>query len=390
MVVHAYYPLGETRVQREALALVGAGYQVDVISLRKEGEPKCDRLDGVNIYRLPVGRHKGAGPIVHLLEYLTFFLLASAKVLSLHVRQRYCVVQSHNLPDFLVFVGLVPKLMGARLILDIHDLMPEFYAASFETDMASLPVRLLTIEEQLSCRFADRVIVVTENARQSLIGRGTPSTKVSVVMNVADSRIFYRAPNGRPPTPDTEQFNLIYHGTLTYRYGVDLLVRAVDQVRKRIPGVHLSILGAGELRDELEALITELDLHEHVYLSADVIEVTELPELIRQAHAGVVPNRSNLFTDGLLPTKLMEYVALGVPAIAARTPTVESYFNEAMVEFFTPGDVEDLANTICRLHADNNRREALIERSDEFNQTYSWPTVAAGYIALVDQLCTKQ
>lgn len=390
MVVHAYYPLGETRVQREALALVDAGYEVDVISLRKEGEPKRDRQESVNIYRLPVGRHKRAGPIVHLLEYLTFFLLASAKLLSLHVRQRYCVVQAHNLPDFLVFVGLVPKLMGARLILDIHDLMPEFYAASFETDMASLPVRLLAIEEQLSCRLADRVIVVTENARQCLIGRGTPSAKVSVVMNVADSKIFYRIPNEQSTTPDAAHFNLIYHGTLTYRYGVDLLVKAVDKVRERIPRVHLSILGAGELRDELEALVTELDLQEHVYLSEDMIEVTELPELIRQAHAGVVPNRSDLFTDGLLPTKLMEYVALGVPAIAARTPTIESYFDETMVEFFTPGDADDLANTICGLHADKNRREALIERSDEFNQTYSWSTVAAGYVALVNQLCTKQ
>lgn len=390
MVVHAYYPLGETRVQREALALVDAGYEVDVISLRKEGEPKRDRQEGVNIYRLPVGRHKGAGPILHLLEYLAFFVLASAKLFSLHFRRRYCVVQAHNLPDFLVFVGLVPKLMGARLILDIHDLMPEFYAASFETDMASLPVRLLAIEEQLSCRFADRVIVVTENARQSLIGRGTLAEKVSVVMNVADSRIFYRILNGQSPAPDAEQFNLVYHGTLTYRYGVDLLVKAVDKVRRRIPGVHLSIVGAGELRDELEALIKELGLQEHVYLSEDVIEVTKLPEMIRRAHAGVVPNRSDIFTDGLLPTKLMEYVALGVPAIAARTPTIENYFDETMVEFFTSGDVDDLADSIYRLHADNSRREKLIERSDKFNQAYSWSTVATGYVALVNQLCTRQ
>ena len=38
MIVHAYYPVGETRVQREALALIDAGYAVDVICLREQGE----------------------------------------------------------------------------------------------------------------------------------------------------------------------------------------------------------------------------------------------------------------------------------------------------------------------------------------------------------------
>ena len=114
MVVHAYYPLGETRVEREAMALIERGYEVDVLCLRDDGEPKTEVIDGVRIYRLPVKRHRGRGPAFQLLEYLAFFLLVVARLFTLQGRRRYGSVQCHNLPDFLIFAAFWPKLRGAR------------------------------------------------------------------------------------------------------------------------------------------------------------------------------------------------------------------------------------------------------------------------------------
>lgn len=84
MVVHAYYPLGETRVEREALALVAQGYDVDVLCLQADGEPAADAANGVTIYRLPVKRHKDRGRLMQLFEYLTFLLLVFGKLTRLH------------------------------------------------------------------------------------------------------------------------------------------------------------------------------------------------------------------------------------------------------------------------------------------------------------------
>ena len=120
MVVHAYYPLGETRVEREALALVARGYEVDVLCLRAKNEPEFSDENGVNVYRLPARRRMGQGVLNQFFEYLNFFMKAFFKLISLHRQKSYGVVQLHNLPDFLVFAGLGPKLMGAKLILDIQ------------------------------------------------------------------------------------------------------------------------------------------------------------------------------------------------------------------------------------------------------------------------------
>jgi glycosyltransferase involved in cell wall biosynthesis len=388
MVVHAFYPYRETRVQREAQALVDRGYEVDVICLRARGEPAFGIENGTSVYRLPVKRHKNSGPVIQLLEYLTFFVLAFAKLTALHCRRRYRVVQVHNLPDFLVFAALVPKLTGAQLILDIHDLMPEFYAARFNCPMTGWPVRLVRWQEHIACRFADHVVTVTELWRETLIGRGLPDAKVTVVMNVADDSIFHQAPAIDPTVRNDDCFRLIYHGTLTQRYGIDVAIRAVDIARKKIP-VHMTIHGVGAYLEDLMELVDDLDLREHVHFSRHSVPVDELPQLIKMADVGVVPYRRDVFTDGILPTKLMEYVALGVPVIAARTPAIATYFDETMVEFFTPGDQEDLARCIVKLCSDRERLAQLVLGADKFNQRYNWARLGAEYVALVERLGSR-
>jgi glycosyltransferase involved in cell wall biosynthesis len=386
MLVHAYYPLGESRVEREAHALIQRGYEVDVICLRWDNEPSFEKVGGVNVYRLPVKRHQGSGLVSQLFEYLAFFFLTFFRLLGLYPQRKYRVVQVHNLPDFLIFSALVPKCFGARLILDLHDLMPEFFAASRDRGMESWPVRLMVLQEQLSCRFADHVVTVTDTWRDTLIRRGVPSEKISVVMNVADGSIFHPDITTGQRKNANGRFNLIYHGTLVQRYGVDVLVRAIQLARNEIPGVHLTIQGAGEFREDLEALVEALGLGDNVTINANMLHVSELPRLIGQADVGVVPNRSDIFTGQLLPTKLLEYVALNVPVISARTPGIAAYFDETMLQFFTPGSAGELAGCILSLYKDRLRRAELVENSKRFNQEYSWETVASNYVALVDSL----
>lgn len=386
MVVHAYYPVGETRVEREAQALLAHGFEVDIISLRKPGELAHETVDGAAVYRLPVRRHAG-GFAVRMLEYLHFFLLAFVRITSLHLKRRYNVVQIHNLPDFLVFVALIPKLTGARVILDLHDLMPEFYAERFRRSLDSLPVRLIRWQERWSCGFADHIITVTELWRQSLIERGQPADKISVVMNVADDRIFNQdvAADG---AGDDGHFRLIYHGTIDRRYGLDLALRAIDHIREEAPDLQLTIHGGGEHRRTLIRMVDELGLQDHVQFSTCFVPTAELPKIIKRAQLAVVPYRDGVFTGGILPTKLMEYAALGIPAITARTPAIAAYFDETNVQFFTPGDVDELGCCILDLYRDRTRLAKLACNVVRFNEEHNWPKIGAAYVALVQKLGT--
>ena len=390
MVVHAYYPLGETRVEREAQALIRNGYRVDVICLKKENDLPVETVNEVTVYRLPVQRNKERGLAMQLLEYLIFFMLAFAKLITLYRQQRYSIVQVHNLPDFLVFAALWPKLNGARVILDLHDLMPEFYAARLGGGTASKLASLVRWQERISCRFADHVITVSEHWRQALIERGVPAHKCSVVMNVADERIFNDSGDNGTGSSDSSKFRLIYHGTVVQRYGLDLAIQAVERLRYEIPNIQLYILGKGDHIETLVKMTQELDLGDRVIIVKDLRPTEELPAIIRSAQVGIVPYRDDVFTDGLLPTKLMEYAALGLPAIASRTTAIESYFSDTMVEFFNPGDVDDLARCIRTLWNSPERLSELAQGSKNFKQRYNWSKVSAEYVALVERLGTPE
>ena len=399
MVVHAYYPLGETRVQREAERLVRAGYAVDVICLRDSDERPRESHRGVEIHRLAVRLDKRSLGR-QFASYVNFGFRAAAKIARLQHRHQYRSVQVHNLPDFLVFCAIVPKLRRVPVILDLHDLMPEFFAGRFvanddgvatgsEAHATSIGRRrrilgwLIERQEWLACRFADHVITVSEHWRQALIRRGVPAEKCSVVMNVADEEIF-RPPVRRPVAPDT--FSLIYHGSVTRRYGLDLAVRAIATLRDEIPGIRLTILGKGDAMPELAALRTELGLERNVELRDEYMHAEQLPDLIARADLGIVPYRDDVFTDGLLPTKLMEYAAMGVPCVAARTTAIEAYFLDTMVAFFTPGDADDLASRVRALYESPDLRRTLARGSREFVRRHNWTGIGQEYVALVESL----
>jgi glycosyltransferase involved in cell wall biosynthesis len=267
------------------------------------------------------------------------------------------------------------------VLLDLHDLMPEFMAAKRGRHMDDPLVRLVAWQERVSCRFADRVITVTDTWRGTLATRSTPRDKVAVVMNLADPRFFAWSPRDRTEVRDT--WRIVYHGTLTHRYGVDLLLQAAHDATDEIPEIHVDLLGDGDARDELIALTTALGLDGKVSFSDGMLAVTALSQAICDADVGVVPNRDDVFTDGLLPTKLLEYVAVGTPVVAARTSGIRAEFDDASVAFFAPGDASSLADCLRSLHRDRARLNQLSEAAAGFSARHRWTAEADAYCELV-------
>jgi glycosyltransferase involved in cell wall biosynthesis len=161
--------------------------------------------------------------------------------------------------------------------------------------------------------------------------------------------------------------------------------RRVALASQELP-LRLIIHGHGDLADALPGLASELGIADHVEFSTKRLPSEELPALLRRADAAVVPYRRDIFTDGILPTKLMEYVALGIPAIVSRTPVVEEYFDDAMVRFVPADDVEALAAAMVELGRDPAKRAEIARNAARFSERHAWPRTAAEYVAMVREL----
>ena len=383
IVAHSAYP-SEPRSRRMAEALAEAGYDVTIFCLRQPGQPPEDEVNGVRVVRPPVVHHQGAGAAVYVKQYTRFFWQAGAALRRHNRKSPFQLVQVHNPPDALAFCAVPLKLRGVPLVLDLRELTPELFMSRFSLSRSSAVVRGLTLLERSACACANAVLVLHDRHRNIMLARGVPARKLTQVMNCPDQRLFDLAtmPSRRPPD---DRFVVLYHGGIMYRNGVDLLVEAVARVRQDIPGIKLELYGSGDLLPEIERLVAQHDLSQTVNFHG-IQPLEAMPAAIAAADVGVAPLRQDVFTDCVLPTKLLEYVTLGLPVIASSTTTTTDYFDESTVLLHTPGDAVDLASKLLEVFRHPAAAQTRAECARRFILAHNWRGESAAYLRLIRQL----
>jgi glycosyltransferase involved in cell wall biosynthesis len=385
MVAYTNYPV-DGRVRREAEALVERGDSVDVICMGKQNEENPEYKNGVRMIKILIPRYQGSDGRMYIASYLYFFWAAFLKLTWLQLKHSYQVIQVHTMPDFMVFTAIVPKLLGAKVILDVHDLMPELYQSKFNSNKRQLVVNFITWIERCSIGFAHRAIAVHQPHLEALCRHGNPSRKFIVLLNLPDMKFF--ANEGTNPPQGRLGLDLIYHGTVAKRNGLEIAIRAVSALRDELKLLKLRIIGWGDDRLRLAELVNELGLKDMVEIGVPV-PMEKLSAIIQEADIGIVPILYDEFTKYMLPVKLLEYVAMGKPVICSRTATIEAYFNDTMVRFVSPGNVSELAGAIRELYEHPERRKQLSAAASLFNREYNWEKQKQTYYQLIDGLVGK-
>lgn len=374
VVLFSYYPM-DPRPRRAAEALVDEGMKVELICLREaESDPARETVNGVDVRRIPLRRRRG-GTFGYVVQYVSFLVMALGLLAARSVTRRYHLVHVHNMPDILVLSALIPRLLGAKVILDLHDPMPELMMTIFGLDRASGRVRLLERLEKWSIRRADLVLTVNRACQKLFVSRSCPEHKIRVVMNSPDESIFRFRP-AAPAEPSSRgpgrPFVIMYHGSLVERNGLDLAVEALARLRGAGAHVELRIYGAATpfLERVLESARAR-GLTEAVrWFGPKHLE--DIVAAIADCDVGVIPNRRSIFTELNTPTRIFEYLALGKPVIAPRAGGILDYLDEDSMIFFDLGDADDLARAIQDVAADPHKAAETARRGQEVYRAHTW------------------
>lgn len=385
MLAYTFYD-ADNRVRRYAEALARRGDQVDAIALAREGQPAFEILQGVRVYRIQKRVIDESGPFSYLIKLLLFFIRSAWFLAVHHLREPYQLIHVHSVPDFEVFATIVPRLLGARVILDIHDIVPEFYASKFKVGEGSLVFRLLVTIERLSIAYSNHVIIANHLWHEKLIRRSVRAEKCTAIINFPDPAIFSPKPR---PARAADEFVMCYPGTLSWHQGLDLAVEAVALLRERIPQLRFLLIGDGPERENLKRMIRERNLEDRITLTG-LIPLEQVAVVMAGVDLGVVPKRSDSFGNEAFSTKIMEFMAMGVPVLAARTRIDEYYFNDELVQFFESGNAQDLAAKIVELVERPERRAKLRSACTEFIGLNNWDVRKQEYLGIVDRLAAKR
>jgi glycosyltransferase involved in cell wall biosynthesis len=320
--------------------------------------------------------HRRWSALFYPLEYLAFFFRVLPLVCALSLRHRYDVVQVDTVPDFLVFCAFVARWRRARVVLYMFEVMPEMTASRLGAPGGHPLVRAARLQERMATRWADHVITVSAACRRLLVGHGMPEAKLSVIPAIPSMPEY---PDPVPP----ERPILITHGTLVERYGTHVIVQALPHLVRRWPNLVLWVLGEGEQLPRLIELAAALGVSDH-FKYRGMASWKEAIEEVRQATLGVVPVLADGYGEIILPTKLMEYVSLGIPAVCSRQPAVQDYFGPESVAYFTPGDPVDLAAQVDRLLADPEQARRQAERARAALAHISWRNLRWEYLKALE------
>ena len=388
VLLFSYYP-ADPRPRRAAEALVPEGVTIDLVCLQKnQDEPRREIINGVSVFRVPLRRQRG-GKARYVGQYAVFILRSFFHLAVRSLTQRYDFIHVHNMPDVLVFSALVPKLLGAKIILDLHDPVPELMQTIFELPEDSFGVRLLKRLEKWSIGFADLVLTVNLACKKIYTSRSCPPEKITVVLNSPEDEIFrFEAPQPRSSNGENsaEPFVILYHGSLVPRNGFDLAVDALETARKSVPTATLMVCGERSAFFEgVMDSVRKRGLQENVeYLG--VKNRRQIVEAINGCDLGIIPNHRNIFTEINTPTRIFEYLALGKPVIAPRTEGIRDYFGDGELIFFEVGDANDLARKIEFTFSNPSEVGQIVGRGQQVYLAHKWSRERANLLNSIGAL----
>jgi glycosyltransferase involved in cell wall biosynthesis len=316
---------------------------------------------------------------------MRFLVLASWWVMRSHRRRRYDFVHMHNLPDFLVFAAWYPKLTGTPVVLDIHDIVPEFFGSKFGASKHAIAIRALKVIERISASFADHVIIANHLWLERYTSRSARPEKCSVFINHVDGRIF----ESLHRVEDTWEPVVLFPGGLEWHQGLDIAIRAFKELLLKIPEAQFHIYGEGIMKPQLIELAKELDLTGSVRFF-EPLAIRKIAHVMAAAGLGVVPKRADSFGNEASSTKIMEFMSLGVPVVVSNTKVERYYLNDSVVRFFESGNVQELAEAMHDVLTNRELRSGMVKRAFEYASRNSWQNRKSEYFALVDALCSRK
>jgi glycosyltransferase involved in cell wall biosynthesis/peptidoglycan/xylan/chitin deacetylase (PgdA/CDA1 family) len=382
MLAYSSYE-SDNRVRRYAETLAKRGDHVDVIALGGKDAPLGKtELNGVSVYRIQRRQFDEHGMWSYAFPLLRFLWNSSFFLSRCHRRNRYDLIHVHNMPDFLVFAAWYPKWTGAKVILDIHDMVPELFVNKFRSKAGGACFKLMKTLEKASAAFVDHVIVSNHLWREKLILRSVPSEKCSVFLNHVDPSLFYR----RPRTRSDGKFIIIFPGSFQRHQGLDIAIKAFARLKDKVPNAEFHLYGRADgMQAELAGLAYRLGLNGGVKFCGS-LPLDQIASVMANSDLGVVPKRADSFGNEAYSTKIMEFMSQGVPVVVSRTKIDTFYFDDNVVRFFDSGNDQAMAEAILDVINHPDVREALVARGYDYVDRHSWNRKKGDYLDLVDSL----
>lgn len=376
-----------SRIHDMACNLTNQGVQVHVLSpfptfptgtfARTWKLSSYSKINGICLTNLWTWQplSKDPGFISRMSYYLLFPLHASFWVIL--YGRKYNTIITSSPPLFTHIPGLlIKKITGKKWIMDVRDLWIDASISLGFLKQGSILEKMTRFFERTCLHSCDAIGVTTQELGRRLSDEPEIRKKTHLVPNGVDTGVFY-------PHPIVKKNQIVYAGNIGYAQDLDLVIRAVQLINHH-RHLELVIAGGGDLKSDLEELVTSLNLQEIVHFPGNLTR-EEIPVLFSESLIGVAPLKNLESLEYAAPTKVYEYMACCIPFIGCGIGEIQDIANSSGAGIIAKNSPESIAEVILQLIDDPVKRDRMGESGRNFvEQHYTRKAIATKLITVIE------
>jgi len=292
------------------------------------------------------------------------------------------------MPDFLVFSTVIPKLTGTKVILDMHDPMPELFMSKFRVNKNHQIVKFLILMEKISFIYSDFLLTANPEFKKIFKSRQTIdlNNKMEIILNCPDYKLIHKKSIQKKKN---SHFNLTYMGTIDERFELHIPIQSLPFLVKEIPDIRLNIIPKiiheGKYFLQLKKMIGLLKLGKFVRIYPPQ-SLENLVDLISFTDIGIVLAESGIFSQSIMPVKLLEFIQLEIPVIATRTRSLEKNFTPEAINFIEYNNIYSFSQAVLKLYGNELLRNNFVSKAKSYLTIHNWKKEKIKYEKIITGL----
>ncbi len=360
-IYDAVYPFitggAEKRVYELARRLVQRGHEVHWYSVGwwwTENGQKDMEMEGIHLHGVckPMDLYKGERRSVGEAVYF------AARLLPKLGREKFDVIDCQGFPFFSCFTAKLNSLFGGSpLVITLHEVWNDYWYEYL--GKAGFFGKLV---EKLMVNLTGRIITVSRKTKADLKAM-KPSEKSVVIPNGIDFKYISRI------DPEGEKSDVIFAGRLIKEKNVEFLIKAIHDVKKKIPDIKCCIIGDGPEREKLERLVHELNIEDNVVFKGFMKNYSDLISYMKASEVFVLPSTREGF--GIV---VIEANACGLPVVVvdhkmnAASELIINNKNGIISNFSREDIAENLINMV-------NKKKKMEDDCIQTSREYDWDKI---------------
>ncbi len=367
----------DVRVEKIAETAHELGHEVEIIANNFDKKDRIEIVKNLKIIRVP-GLNFMPNFIGNYLKLPFWFNPLWKRILDRNIDENSVIIV-RDLP-LLKLAVLVGRRKKCRVIYDMAEVYPEMYRSMAQLSRQSFIQKILKSPslaekyERDNISKVDHVFTMIEESRNRLLENGLKRSKVSIVSNtprIDTQSIILREHKGNA-------LNIVYVGFLTELRGLDLLIEGVAEyielVRNegRSPDINVHIIGKGNAKENLNALVTHRNLENFVNIYG-WLSKHEVDSILENANIGALTYRICGHWNHTIPNKIFDYMAAGLPVLATNVIPIKRIITETNCGLISePADPKTIAKSLLMLENAELRSKLGKNGQNSISKKYNW------------------